>query len=155
MDDNLNIGDAIDYGQHKGAGCLGDLVLATLRRLEHSGGPGAGDLVDWGLGGGQEVLLRTQHVLAAPLLSGEPAHVEMRKHACRITAIHPCQDCATCRRLPAHQVPRGHLRELHAAQQGGTQAVVAGAGSLTSTGGGSGDSANSDFNLFSFSQRVT
>ena len=42
VDDNLNIGDAIDYGQHKHSGSLGDLVLATLRRLEQSGGPGEG-----------------------------------------------------------------------------------------------------------------
>ena len=42
MDDNLNIGDAIDYGQRTHAGSLGDLVLATLRRLEQSGGPGGG-----------------------------------------------------------------------------------------------------------------
>jgi hypothetical protein len=42
VDDNLNIGDAIDYGQRTHAGSLGDVVLATLRRLEHSGGPGEG-----------------------------------------------------------------------------------------------------------------
>ncbi len=42
VDDNLNIGDAMDYGQRKHSGSLGDLVLATLRRLEQSGGPGAG-----------------------------------------------------------------------------------------------------------------
>ncbi|PRW57653.1 Parkin coregulated like isoform B [Chlorella sorokiniana] len=41
VDDNLNIGDAIDYGQRTHAGSLGDVVLATLRRLEHSGGPDA------------------------------------------------------------------------------------------------------------------
>ncbi|KAI7836729.1 hypothetical protein COHA_009427 [Chlorella ohadii] len=41
VDDNLNIGDAIDYGQRKHSGSLGDLVLATLRRLEQSGGPDA------------------------------------------------------------------------------------------------------------------
>ena len=40
MDDNLNIGDAIDYGQRTHSGSLGDLVLGTLRRLEQSGGPG-------------------------------------------------------------------------------------------------------------------
>lgn len=41
MDDNLNIGDAIDYGQARHAGSLGDLVLACLHLLERAGGPGA------------------------------------------------------------------------------------------------------------------
>jgi len=41
VDDNLNIGDAIDYGQSKHKGSLGDLVLATLNLLERAGGPDA------------------------------------------------------------------------------------------------------------------
>ena len=40
VEDNLNIGDAMDYGQGKHGGSLGNLVLATLQRLERSGGPG-------------------------------------------------------------------------------------------------------------------
>lgn len=82
MDDNLNIRDAIDYGQRKGAGCLGDLVLATLRRLEHSGGPGAGDLVDRGQGTGdrgQGCGAGSASEDPAPLPSGKPAKGEMRK----------------------------------------------------------------------------
>lgn len=41
IDDNLNIGDAIDYGQAKHRGSLGDLVTAALNLLERTGGPDA------------------------------------------------------------------------------------------------------------------
>lgn len=39
--ENLNIGDAIDYGQRQYKGSLGDLVKKTLNTLEEHGGPHA------------------------------------------------------------------------------------------------------------------
>lgn len=41
MGENLNIGDAIDYGQRSRKGSLGDVVLETLHLLEEHGGPDA------------------------------------------------------------------------------------------------------------------
>ena len=44
---NLNIGDAIDYGQRLHKGSMGDVVIETLNVLEVEGGPDAFLNIKW------------------------------------------------------------------------------------------------------------
>lgn len=50
MTENLNLGDAMDYGQRSHRGSLGDVVLETLGVLEAEGRPDAFLHIKWVLG---------------------------------------------------------------------------------------------------------